>query len=425
MENSLGEPQSSQMDHTVGATSRSAATQPLSATTPTPNNAAAIASDADVKHESDDWKQQRDVAKAMGDQAFREGKFGDAIQQYSLALSLDPDHATILSNRSAAYLKRGEKSKALHDAQACVRIGTMGVKGASRLAAALQSLGRYEQAFTEWNIIVAKDPTHVAAKQGVDTCRPHVEASARQKEEEERLAKDVGEGADEGDELDDFFNEVEEAAQEVVLAKVEEGKPLATNAIKNQKRNLGTSVQQIDRLLQENYKWRNLNPFFVLDLDHVANKDDISRRYKALSLLLHPDKNRNNPRAQDAYDEVLKAKAALDDEHKASHVRQLIEQGMRQGKADFDRLGSSHGEQTLQSMQSKAVQKIFAQIEFKRREIEQRERNFSQREQQKEEDDLEKERSARTFDKNWKQEERVDKRIGSWRNFQNKRPKKA
>ena len=74
----------------------------------------------------EDWKVQLDANKSLGDAAFRSGDYGTAIKHYSDALSLDPTHATLLSNRSAAYLRHGEKSKALHDAQACVEQKSMG-----------------------------------------------------------------------------------------------------------------------------------------------------------------------------------------------------------------------------------------------------------------------------------------------------------
>ena len=229
--------------------------------------------------------------------------------------------------------------------------------------------------------------------------------------------------------MDDFFNDVEEATAQVAKEKELAAVPVATNAIRHQKQSLGSAHEQIERILQDNYKWKNLNPFHVLDLAHTASLEDISRRYKALSLLLHPDKNQQEEKAQEAYDEVLKAKAILDDEHKYNHMRQLVEQGMKQGKLDWEKRESSSQPEpessSLETYQTKAVARIFAQIEMERRQVEQRERNNAQRERQQEEDELAKERNERKFDKEWKQEERVEKRIGSWRNFNKKKKVKT
>jgi len=422
----------------------------------------------------EDWQVQRDALKQLGDDAFRRGRFGEAVEHYSAAVSLDPQSAVLLSNRSAAYLRKGDKSKALHDARACIEAAApendndgdgggnrkMRTKGYSRLAAAQQSLGRFEQALESWKRVAEDDPQNAAALRGVETCREEVDKLKQQQEEEERQRREEEKaeeeeetaGADGGSNnkddgdgdslLDDFFNDVDTAASQVAkekeLAAAEASKPpAATNAIKNSKRELGTAHSQIERLLADNYKWRNLNPFYVLDVPHTSSKEEISKRYKALSLLLHPDKNRNEEKAQDAYDEVLKAKAALDDDNKANHCRQLIEQGMIRGKSEWEQQRRRRGQQkkhgrgggdddeTLDSYQSKAVAKIFAEIEYQRREVKKREREFEQRERQNEDDEEQKIRQERKFDKNWKQEERVEKRIGNWRDFQGKAPKKG
>ena len=374
--------------------------------------------------ENDSWEQQRDEAKAQGDQAFQKQDFAGAIQFYTQALSLDPDNAKILSNRSAAYLKASEKSKALHDAQKCVDIGTMGVKGISRLAAALQALGRYEKALEQYQSILDKQADHAVALQGVSTCQ---EILQKQKQEEETVLSDPRDsenGRDEtedGDDLDDFFNEMEEVAETVKKERFKEPEQVATNAIKNAKKDLGTAKQQIERLLQTNYHWKNLNPYYVLDISHTASKEEISKRYKAISLLLHPDKNPNEPRAQEAYDEVLKAKAALDNDMQAKYTRDLAEEGMKQGEIDWKRGGKK---ENLGEMQKKAVFKIFAQVEQSRKEVAEREKQFEERQKQMEREAEEEARKSYAFSNEFKKEEHVEKRIGNWRDFQQKKKAK-
>jgi len=368
--------------------------------------------------EMEDWEVQRDDLKEQGDAAFRLGQLAAAIRSYSEALSLDPEHAVLLSNRSAAYLKNGQKSAALHDAQACVKIGTLGLKGQSRLAAALQALGRFRPALQEWESILEKDPTYAAAVQGAKTCRSSLPV---EEEDTKPQAKNTDQpaGDEEEDDLADFFNEVEEAAVAVVQQKKEEA-AVTSHEIMKHKTSLGTVKDQIDRLLADNYEWRNLNPFFVLDLPHTATVDDIQRRYKALSLLLHPDKNQNEPKAQEAYDEVLKAKTVLlDDPDKANHARQLAEQGFIQGESDYAKGGGS-----LEECQKNAVQRIFAEVEYKRRQVRERERQQEMRERQQEEEGAKKEKEAVKFDQQWREEERVGKRVGNWRGFRKKKKAK-
>ena len=70
------------------------------------------------------------------------------------------------------------------------------------------------------------------------------------------------------------------------------------------------------------------------------------------------------------------------------------------------------------------MHRIFAEIEYKRKEVEDRQRKQEQREREQEEEELQKERKTREFDKNWRNETRVEKRVGSWRGFQDKKPSK-
>jgi tetratricopeptide (TPR) repeat protein len=375
--------------------------------------------------EQEDWEIQRDAYKASADAAFRGGNFAEAVTQYTHSLELDPTNHVLLSNRSAAHLKLHHKSKSLQDAKACLEANPTFSKGYSRLAAAQQSLGRWKDAQESYQKLLSLDPNNAVAKQGLEDCSAKVkeqqEEEAKQKEETKKEEETKADGpVDEDDLLDDFFSEVETATAATNVIVEEEGPKI----ISNQKKDLGTAAQQIERLLAPNHQWRNLNPFYVLDMSHESSVDDVSRRYKALSLLLHPDKCRTLENAKEAYDEVQRAKAMLlNNEDKARHVRGLVEQGFRKGKQVWQQEGKQKG-MSLQEVQEKEVQRIFAQIEFQRREVEKRERKQEQRERQQEEDELSKERKERQFDKNWREENRVDKRIGNWRDFQKKKKPK-
>jgi DnaJ homolog subfamily C member 8 len=394
----------------------------------------------------EEWIVQRDENKRLGDDAYRSRQFAAAIEHYTAALSLDPNNGVLLSNRSAAYLQQGYKSAALHDAVACVATNTTGVKGLSRQGAALQALGRYRAALLVWQSILKDEATHAAAIAGRDACEQAIQRENQKKEKLEQRkdtpALDTAEHQPaeeqvekEADDLDDFFNDVEDAAVAVVQEKLAaaaaaEPEEAATDAVKNHKRDLGSAADQIARLIpNQNYVWYNLNPFGVLDVPHTADKEEISRRFKALSLLLHPDKNTLSDLPQDklqlAYDQVLNAKAALlNDDDKLKHTRDLVEQGMRQGLVDWQSATATNANPgPKEEYQRKSVQRLFAELEHTRRKVAERERSFQQREQATEDDVAEKERNERTFDKQWKKEERVDKRIGDWRDFQKKKKK--
>ena len=389
--------------------------------------------------QDEEWQVQRDHHKQLADNAFRCHGFKTAIDEYTKAISLDPEFLVAFSNRSAAYLKNSEKSKALRDAEQCVTLDSQYAKGHSRLAAALHSLGRYHQALKSYQGVLKLDASNAAAQKGVDDCQQELQKMEQQQQErmyfqeQEVEKKDEKEEAaptkpkdddddvdDEDDDLNDFFDDVEEVVAKK-KEKVQDTPPKATNAIKKQREALGTSQDQMERLLQPNFEWRNLNPFYVLHLESNATEEDVSRRYKALSLLLHPDKNGGSEQAQLAYDQVQKAKNILSDPDRAKHSRLLMEEGMKQGKVLWQK---SDKKETLQDFQEKECLRIFAMVEKKRREVEKRERSYEQRERKQEDDALEKERKSRQFDKQWRDEQRVDKRVGNWRDFATKKKKK-
>lgn len=52
-----------------------------------------------------------------------------------------------------------------------------------------------------------------------------------------------------------------------------------------------TPKQQLDRLLRPGSTYFNLNPFEVLQVEPEATIDEIKKKYRRLSILVHPDKN--------------------------------------------------------------------------------------------------------------------------------------
>jgi Putative Zn-dependent protease, contains TPR repeats len=417
---------------------------------------------------NEEWEVQRDHHKALADAAFRAAEYPAAIQEYTNAITLDPDFHILYSNRSAAHLANGEKSKALADAKKCVLLKPDFVKGHNRLAASMMSLGRWNEARSVYmNVLSSLDKENEVAKKGLEDCRLGEQRKREAELEMIRLAeeakreaamakensvngnneskKDVSEkspilgedgGQDEEDDLlNEFFDEVEDAAKDnsVECAKEDsENDVPVENKIQIQLNDLGDTHTQIQRLLRPNHEWYNLNPFKVLDISHEAPIDMLSRRYKALSLLLHPDKVKNIlsnqsdsnivEKAQEAFEYVRKAMNSLKDETKAKYFKELVEQGLKQGKKDYENHKPNHS--SLEQCQEKAVMKIFAEIERKRRDVERRKRNQEKREREHEDAEKDKLKKEFEFEKKWKNDERVEKRIGNWRDFnQGKRTK--
>lgn len=413
---------------------------------------------SETKEQKEDWEVQRDHHKSLADTAFRSKNYKEAIEEYSNSIAFDPEFHILYSNRSAAYLANGEKSRALQDAKKCVQLKPEFVKGHGRLAASMMSLGRWNEARNVYKHILSNlDKDNAAAQQGIKDCRERelkakeaeMEILRKAQEEKEKAAVAAAEAArtetktneeensftgnkndeeeeEDDDLLNDFFDEVEDVKPVKKQEVQEEKEAPKENKIQIQLSDLGDTSTQIERLLRPNHEWFNLNPFAVLDISHEAPLELISRRYKALSLILHPDKVRNTSnnneemvqKAEEAFEYIRKAMNALKDEDKAKHFKDLVEQGMKQGQRDFD---TDPNTGTLKICQDKATLKIFAEIERKRRDVERRKRNQEQRERDQEDAEINKIKKDRDFERKWKEGDRVEKRIGNWRDFAKKK----
>ena len=94
----------------------------------------------------EEYKLQANLLKDLGNELLQGGKIQEAITVYTQAIDLDPDNHVFYSNRCAAYMKHDSKSKALHDAEKCIKLAPTWSKGYVRLGAAQHSLKRFDAA---------------------------------------------------------------------------------------------------------------------------------------------------------------------------------------------------------------------------------------------------------------------------------------
>lgn len=106
--------------------------------------------------------------KAAGNTALQAGKISEAIANYTKAIDLDGSNHVYYSNRSAAFLKKGEGNNALEDANSCIALNPRFPKGYSRKGAALHALKRYNDSIAAYNEGLEKFPTDAGLKKGLD-----------------------------------------------------------------------------------------------------------------------------------------------------------------------------------------------------------------------------------------------------------------
>jgi len=105
--------------------------------------------------------------KEKGNKHLQAQEFDEAIAAYTEAINLDPKDHVFFSNRSAAYLSKGDAKSALSDAERCIALNGSWAKGYSRKGAALHSLRRYDEAISTYESGLAIAPSDAGLKSGL------------------------------------------------------------------------------------------------------------------------------------------------------------------------------------------------------------------------------------------------------------------
>ena len=105
--------------------------------------------------------------KTQGNAAFKEGRFAEAAERFSEAITLDPTNHALLSNRSGALAALGRYDEALVDADQTIHYAPEWAKGYSRRGAALFGLGHFEEALRTYEAGSRLDPSNAQIAQAV------------------------------------------------------------------------------------------------------------------------------------------------------------------------------------------------------------------------------------------------------------------
>lgn len=106
--------------------------------------------------------------KNKGNAALSAGSVTEAIDFYTEALKLDPGNHVLYSNRSAAYCKAEKFAEALADADECVKLAPNWTKGYTRKGAALEFLGRFDEAVGVYEDALQKEPENAQLKAAME-----------------------------------------------------------------------------------------------------------------------------------------------------------------------------------------------------------------------------------------------------------------
>lgn len=198
-----------------------------------------------------------------------------------------------------------------------------------------------------------------------------------------------------------------------------------------------TSAQQIDRLLRPGSTYRNLNPYEVLQIDPETPLEEIRKKYKRLSILVHPDKNQDDlERSQAAFDAVKKAYSMLNEEETRKKCYELVEEARgrtsmnmeekrkklrkeahQKGlplKGEHMKIDEDDPEKYKHAVHILTM-KLFADLERRRKQLENKISEEAGRKREAELAAEEKRNMEKEFAKNW--EDSRQGRVNSWLNF--------
>jgi DnaJ family protein C protein 8 len=194
-----------------------------------------------------------------------------------------------------------------------------------------------------------------------------------------------------------------------------------------------TSEKQIERLVRPGSKYFNLNPFEVLAVSYDADLDEVKKAFRKLSILVHPDKNGDNPRARDAFSAVNHAYKSLQDQGTFDFCKQIIKEARRRvedeirekkRKQKAPAAGANSNinldDPTYIDNQVRLMTfKLFAEVEQKKNRMEELDAAERKRKREKELEEMERAKLEAELKKKW--EEQREQRVNTWRNFQKKK----
>ncbi|KIY43986.1 DnaJ-domain-containing protein [Fistulina hepatica ATCC 64428] len=183
---------------------------------------------------------------------------------------------------------------------------------------------------------------------------------------------------------------------------------------------------EVDRIL----KAFKLNPYDILDISESCTADDIKKRYRQLSLFIHPDKC-PHPRAPEAFDIVKKAESELSDKAKREELDAVIHQARLSVLKSLELPPSTTDSDPQLRLVRDPPFKVRLRAESKEMLIEEELRrrkaikmnlaNEGHEARKKDEEVASKKRKAEE-DKAW--EETREQRVDSWRSFSHSKKKK-
>ncbi len=337
--------------------------------------------------------------------------------------------SVIYSNLSATCTHLKLYSESLEYANLSITYWPQFAKAYSRKGCALTALGQKAESLKAYKNGLKLHPSHQGLLAGLEcaqTISPpqigikrHLTSMANNNNNKNhtnnKRAKIESNNNDNSNNLKgDPVNVVEDFVSEVLESEFTKNESKITVSHSN----IGTAKEELERLLQKNYAWINLNPFVILQLPITATSEDVKQRYRILSSLVHPDKCKDE-RARLAFEEVHRGYDQLRDEKTKKNVIALIKmikaRVEKEWKINKNNNNMKSPHKTLEEAIKYETLKSFAENEQERREAIDTRQSNRVREGNLKLQAKEEKQKKKKLDREWKKG--IADRVDRWNEF--------
>lgn len=128
-------------------------------------------------------------AKERGNQLFKDGKYAEAIEEYSEAIKRNPRHAVYFTNRAACYFKMEQYNKSLADCEEAIKIDPTYVKAYIRKGHTCYQLENYARALDAYQAGLAYASDNQELLESIKRTEQAIEEQNSTLTPEERMEK--------------------------------------------------------------------------------------------------------------------------------------------------------------------------------------------------------------------------------------------
>lgn len=121
-------------------------------------------------HAGQSAESMADKLNNTGVDLYSAGRYQQAIEEYTKAISVRPHYAEAYSNRGASYDALNEHEQALKDYTTAIELKPSFIGAYSNRAETLAELGRFSEAISDWNVVIKKRPRSAASYMSRGKC---------------------------------------------------------------------------------------------------------------------------------------------------------------------------------------------------------------------------------------------------------------